>query len=55
MTEDEYLNLATYMILEGYNAHDDDDVMDAIVVSNAYLMHYTDAELDYLLGEFRAL
>ena len=53
MTEDEYLDFTVYMILAGYNMHDDDDVLDAFVMKDAHTRHYTDEELASMLKEFR--
>ncbi len=55
MTEDEYIDLLGYMYMQGYNVYDDDDILDAIVVKDAYVNHYTDAQLERLLGDFKNL
>lgn len=52
MTEDEYLDFCVYMIISGYNIHDDDDIMDAFVTKDAHNQHYTDEELTDKLKEF---
>ena len=53
MTEDEYLELTAFMIMEGYNAFADDDVLDAMVVKDCYKINYTDEQLQDMLYEYR--
>lgn len=50
-----YVGIVTYIAEGGYNIHEDDEVLDAIVDCCVNRLHFSDEELDEALVTFRAI